>query len=427
MIQQRITFEWVVEENQVSAWQESEPLASRAFGLARGEQLIANSLLRGLSLLLVALLAAAGAGLTPQERERREAQEGIDFSINLENQAWTMRDRRLYESLIDPNVHEDWVFDWREAWRTGVDEDPPYHAQVIYVQASEGLMQASILTEQPAFEWWQTNPYREERFYRRAGQRWLRTVPPADYWGEPRQLETAHLRFLFYARDAEAVQIAADQLEAAYRDLYQLLGVTNPPANATKLTVAISPQPVDRWAGASDVYELTSPILARIPAGQSDGDYLAYEVMNWFTYRALRDVTPSWSGRYLYRWPILIWGLRGWLRDDLLPNDSPWRMEARQVLAEAAPDYLPLGLTNITELRGDARPSREEVIMRYLAAESLIAYIMETYGQDSLPPLLDAMVKSGDWEEMIPELYGITPQEFVADWNMHLLENYGLE
>jgi hypothetical protein len=363
--------------------------------------------------------------MNPGERERREAQKGIEFTIKLENDAWARRDRGLYESLIDPHLGDDWEDAWRDLWRAGAETEPDYKATLLYVREADGYMQATVVTEQPAFEWWQTNPYREERFYRRVDQRWLRTVPPAAHWGEARQLDTEHLRFLYYARDAEAVEYAAPKLEKAFVGMYHTLGVVVPPTD--KQVISVVPHPIGRWSSTVPQLQVTSPILAQIPMEQSEGEYLAYEIMGWFTYRAIRDAAPNSGVRYLYRWPILVWGLRGWLRDDLIEQPSPWHAEAVEVLHKSAPKFLPLSLADITDLRTNARPTREEVILRYLSAESFMKFIVESYGREKLPPLLVALVRYSSWEDIIPPVYGVSVAEFEAAWNEHVIQEYELD
>ena len=426
MTQQRITFEWILEESRVDFWHTQEadnarpPLELNSF-----EQRIVRWLLRGLAMLLVIVATANAAGMTPGERERREAQKGIAFALSLENEAWARRDRGLYESLLDPQLDEAWEDAWRDSWRAGADVEPNFKAKLLSVHERDGYMQASVITEQPAFEWWQTNPYREERFYRRVDQRWLRTVPPASLWGEARETETAHLRFVYYERDAAAVEIAAPKLEQAYVAMYHTLGLANAPTE--KQVIAIVPSPVGRWSSTVPQLQVTSPLLAQIPSGQNDGEYLAYEIMGWFTYRAMRDAAPNSDVRYLYRWPILVWGLRGWLRDDLINQPSPWHEGAITILRSSTDTFLPISLQDITDLRANIRPTREEVILRYLAAESFMRFIADHYGRERLPLLLAELVRRSSWDDIIPPVYGDSVEEFEAAWNEHIIMEYGLE
>jgi len=426
--QQRITFEWVLEDNRAELWHGQGDGIDFALGLglAAGERRLVRNLGRGITLLLAALILATSVGLSPVERERRIAERGITAVLNLENSAWRMRDYTLYAGLLDPTLDERWVAEWRDHWRTGADSGAGYTAKLINVRADAGLMRATLLVEQPTLLWWQTSPYVETRFYRRLDDRWVRTMPSADYWGEPRALRTEHLRLTYFARDADAVEAAAPQLERAYVGMYTTLGLEPPPAWET-LTIAVVPQPVGRWTSSPNDIEVMSPSLTQVPAGQSYADYLAYDVMGWFTYRAVRDAAPGMNGRYLYRWPIVVWGLRGWLRDDLLAQPTPWQGDVLAAVQAHRDDFLPARLSEIADLRANINPARDEVILRYLAAESFVRFAAETYGRERLPDLLDALVRYGKWDEIIPQVYGVSAKRFEADWNAFLIEYYGLK
>jgi hypothetical protein len=326
--------------------------------------------------------------------------------------------------LIDPHLSEDWEDEWRDYWRAGAEVEPEFEATLLYVRETDGFMQATVITEQPAFEWWQTNPYREERFYRRVDRRWLRTVPPAAHWGGVAELHTQHLHFIYYELDAEAVEAAAPKLEQAFIGMYHTLGLFEIPGE--KQIISVVPHPIGRWASTAPELRVTSPLLAQIPAGQSESDYLAYEIMGWFTYRAIRDAAPNSGVRYLYRWPILVWGLRGWLRDDLISQPSPWHIEAVEVLRGRASTFLPIGLEDITDLRTNVRPTREEVILRYLSAESFMRFVVANYGRERLPDLLMALVRYSAWDDIIPPVFGQSVAEFEAAWYEHIISEYDL-
>jgi len=149
--------------------------------------------------------------------------------------------------------------------------------------------------------------------------------------------------------------------------------------------------------------------------------------MNWLTYRAVGDSVPSYGVRYLYRWPILIWGMRGWLRDEQLNQPSPWHDQALEILRQAAPQFLPLKLTDITDVHSDLHPSRQTVILRYLAAESFMTFVVDTYGTQRLTSLFEALTHHSSWSEIIRTTYGLSTDEFEAKWNAHLIKDYGLE
>lgn len=422
MAQQGITFEWILEETRAEVW---HGLTGATGGRrhAGAEHIVERILLRGVGLLLAALMLAGAAGLSPTELARREAQSGIAFHLNLENQAWELRDYPFMTSLWDDTVSDEWLRRWRDDWRQGAEGNANYHARLVHVQpAGDALFRATVLVEHQALQWSQSSPYQEFRYYRRDGQTWLRTVPPADYWGARSFIETENLRFNFYASDAAMVHAAAPHLEQAYVELYAVLGQAIPAAEGGKVVVNVLPRPAGRWSAGADQLNVASPAVLSVPVGAEEAGVFADDVMSWFTYRALRDATAVSSGRYMNRWPIVIWGLRGWLREDLLPFHDPWRVEAMQVLRES--DRLPFDLASVAQLQGSARPTREEVIMRYLAAESFVAFSMERYGRESLRDLLPAMMHFGNWSRIIREVYGVEEAQFIAEWNEFVLGEY---
>lgn len=421
MTHQQITFEWILEERTHDTWGTDQGADATRLQSAVGEQVITTYVVRFVMLALAAFAMAGAAGLTAEERLRREAENGIVFTVNRESQAWRTRAWDLYLEQIDPSIDEEWISEWRDDWRDGARDAFDYQIDVVDVRpAAEGMMRATVVVDHESADWEQASPYREERFYRQVGQDWVRTMPPLSYWGEPRRLETPHLRFTYYELDAASVEEVADRLNTAYAAMYDVLGIEGPPAE--KLEIVVLPYPSRRWGSVTEAREVTSPQFEQVPVGQSHADYLAYDVMNWFTYRALRDATPSSAARYLYRWPILVWGLRGWMRESLLESESPWRTEALEVLRES--DDLPFSLRNVTDLRTKDRPTREEVIIRYLAAESFVFFVVDTYGEDRLPEFMSAIVRYGNWDEIIQRLYGHSTEKFVADWNIYIMEHY---
>ena len=88
---------------------------------------------------------------------------------------------------------------------------------------------------------------------------------------------------------------------------------------------------------------------------------------------------------------------------------------------------LPIGFSHITDLRTTVRPTREEVILRYLAAESFMTFVVDHYGRDRVPDLLLGLVRYGAWEDIIPTVFGDSVSEFLDAWNAHLVHEYGLD
>ncbi len=63
----------------------------------------------------------------------------------------------------------------------------------------------------------------------------------------------------------------------------------------------------------------------------------------------------------------------------------------------------------------------------HTVAEPLVAYILATYGRASIPPLLDALSVYDSWDEIPPVVFGISADQFEAEWHVYLQEHYPLD
>lgn len=431
MARQQIAFEWQIGDATEREWI-IPPLEPELFSqttehlLTSGERRLTAWMLRVSAGMVVLFLATAGAGLSTLERDRQIAYSGVQSNLLREDLAWETRDRKTFDSLIDAEtVGDEWVRAWRETWRLELDEAPRYEVELLHIEPLDGqdLVQAQVRLRQPDVEWWRAKHLQEARFYRSTESGWLRTLPPDSYWGEHLTYETDHLRFVYRERDRAAVEAIMHEIDAAYVALYELLSVSLD-ADKPKLTVNIEPGLVRRLVTGENQIDVMSPVLEKITDGQSTADYLAESIMGRMTYQAIRDAYPSSSGRYLYRWPIMIWGVRGWLRTELLGRTSPWRAEAVEIFYDRSLDNYPLPLTLATDLRGDQQPTRSQVLWRYIAAESIIEYVALTYGRERVPDLLNGLVKYGSWSDLVPNVFGESVEEFELGWNLYLAEAY---
>ncbi len=263
------------------------------------------------------------------------------------------------------------------------------------------------------------------RFYRRAGYTWLRTLPPAEYWGNQLTLETPRLSLRYHAPDAQAVTAAAVQLEAAYLELHAMLGV-EPPSAAKKIVVIVQPELVQTRSWAGGDIELTSPLLAQVDASQSDADYVASTVLNRIIAHTLNGERIM-NAAQLQNWGLFLSALRGWLRAELLGLPTPWRGEAQKVFVTHAAGSYPLRLADLTEFQVEGQPGRNTALWRYMAAETLLEYSVARAGQEALPALLDGLSETASWPELIGVVFDASEEEFVAGWNRYLAEEYGLQ
>jgi len=423
----QVGFEWHIGEEEFerfgAGWNAEETQAT----FSDKEHAITLVLLRTVAALVVMAVAAASAAFSPAQVQLLETEKELTALLALEQQAWTDRDPSTYEALIDPQVDSEWIGQWRGGW--GTRSSLASGRSVTLLSAahlSEDFVRASVRLVQPrTTNWWQTPVQRETRFYRRAGYTWLRTVPPPSYWGAPLTMQTPHLTFQYFASDAPAVAEAAARLETAYVDLYAMLGLT-PPIADEKIVVVVKPEMVLYSTWTSGDLAVTSPQMMPVAEGWTDADHVASMALGRIILRALnserfvRLIEPT-------HWGLVISVLRNWLRAELLGQPSAWRTEAQQVFEEQFAAAYPLRLRDLTEFEVEGQHGRYTALWRFMAAETILEYIVDAYGREALPAFLHGMSESDSWAELTLNAFGVPVDEFVAGWNLYLSETYGPE
>ena len=390
------------------------------------ERWITLVLLRSVTALLVMAAATASAAFSPAQQQRIQVEQELAAILVMEQQAWAASDPNQYKALVDPQVTESWIGQWRGGWGTSRTAFGGRRLLLLSAQPlSQDFVRADVQVMQPRINWWQASVQRETRFYRRAGYTWLRTLPPAEYWGNQLTLETPRLSLRYHAPDAQAVTAAAVQLEAAYLELHAMLGV-EPPSAAKKIVVIVQPELVQTRSWAGGDIELTSPLLAQVDASQSDADYVASTVLNRIIAHTLNGERIM-NAAQLQNWGLFLSALRGWLRAELLGLPTPWRGEAQKVFVTHAAGSYPLRLADLTEFQVEGQPGRNTALWRYMAAETLLEYSVARAGQEALPALLDGLSETASWPELIGVVFDASEEEFVAGWNRYLAEAYDLQ
>jgi hypothetical protein len=75
----------------------------------------------------------------------------------------------------------------------------------------------------------------------------------------------------------------------------------------------------------------------------------------------------------------------------------------------------------------DASPSiypEVEPVGRVVAMETIIEYVVATYGRESLPRLIAAVGQHRSWHSLIPEIFDISADEFEVGWQRYLAHQY---
>ena len=435
MASRGISFEWTTVEDD-GRWKrflvDDDWMTVESPLIRDGDRWLTLQLLRGFALCFVALILLDSVARSPEERTRIRAENGIRNVLAIEEEARRTDNQDLFSQLIDRQNTGQWQRIWHDslvAEQSTTIEQSPTDAPVVTllkIEPAGRLVMTEVLVNQPSSGWTQFRPYRETRFYRKTERGWLRTVPGNRYWGAHQIVETPLLRFEFRSRDSETVQAVAEQLDLLYADLYDTLGLKLD-TMSEKLTFVITPEPVSGRGGYTKRYEITSPLLSQKPETISATDYLVQTAVSRMTYLAVnRSVSvgdnANRMGGSSYRWRNMQRGLRSWLRMELLEPDWSWDQISTELFSKRLSDHLPLTLRDVSEDDVDRLIDRDYQYWQTAAAASVIAYAVETYGEEVLPVLVHSFQSDRRWQELIPKIFDTSVEEFEAGWNQFLAQ-----
>jgi hypothetical protein len=52
--------------------------------------------------------------------------------------------------------------------------------------------------------------------------------------------------------------------------------------------------------------------------------------------------------------------------------------------------------------------------------------VVESYGRERLPDLLQGLAAYDSWQELIPAVFDVSQEQFVSGWNLYVIEYYRL-
>lgn len=427
MLNRQVNFEWLHGEDVF------QQLGAPPIGLAERfhvpylesyERRIAHWAARITGLFVVVLALTASASLSRFELDQIQLRGDLDQILRQETHAWLTRDRDLFDSLVDRRVEQRWIHIWRRHLTTDRPTQHEAEAQLVNVSRWGDYLRATVVGVHPVTEWWEYERYTETRFYRPSDNGWLRTLPPADFWGEQHTTTTPHFYLVYYDPDIQVVQTAGRQLEAAHTYLRELFDLPEP-KRAGKQQIAIAPEHSLGWRSSYGQWELISPALLSTPEGWSAAEHTSSYLVERLIYQEINQHWPGFSSLLTYRWPMMLVAFTGWMQSDITKLQSPWRRDAEQVFVEYGAEHFPIDLKAITELKRDGPPNRQRVIWRYVAAESVVDYAVQTYGRERLPELMESFLTHDTWDSIIEDVYGLSSEEFRAGWNAYLAARYG--
>jgi hypothetical protein len=321
--------------------------------------------------------------------------------------------------------------------------------------------------------------YRETHFYKRYANEWQRAAPDPALLGPEKTLQIANFTLRYYAIDSDAVYQAAPKIEQFYATLRRDFGVPATEAAST-YTINVAADRValpDKYSHFEKNITVSSPTLLSAPVEMSPATLLYQATVYPLTRLTLLDTIvgrdASWVG-HISNWPsmtdaIALWEL--WQADGPLARSRVpivrWLYQNSQSAAthQPLPDgyerlcrsfriwqiapfdlYIPLTCTDedydtnkhryaslkslapLKMLHLTTRPNDAESAERpfdmAITGETLLEYVVATYGRDKVPALLNGLGEHTSFDTLIPALFSVSVADFEAGWQSYLAQRY---
>lgn len=243
-------------------------------------------------------------------------------------------------------------------------------------------------------------------------------------------VETTYLRFVVSLDLLTSVTRIASSIDANYQRLHRDFNLSLPVAGE-KLNIVIIPvshtgdsarrlyQPTIEEEQLLIVYPQSAAKLN----GISPDEALSAELLVRLSQRLFgqavgsRLIKPQWQGTVM--------ALRTYIQvthgskrnrqwDDRLLLD---RYNAQHYSLTSVHDI-------IHESAGASEQWSQPGPTAYATAHTLVEFILVTYGNDSVPLLLDAFAEHDSWETLTPALFHLSADEFEEEWHAYLRRHY---
>jgi hypothetical protein len=309
---------------------------------------------------------------------------------------------------------------------------------------------------------------------------WLRSEPDIELMGPAQTLETEHFTLHYRALDASAVAEAGPRLDQLYEKMRRDFDL--PASAGAKIIVETVMSKVVEDSSVSygkRTLTVRSPALLSVPVEMSAATVYYQSLVYPLASLVLTDVVDPYPASWkvgAMQWRFVLNALRLWeLWEDggalaaghedvlrwLYQNTQPLPEDAHNVLPEGYDHFcrtyrvlgrspwatfIPLTCNELLEasrwspwprpgllLRlGELSPLGEYVhpstklAYRVVSSETIIEYIVASYGQDRLPELVAGLGRYDKWETLLPAVLGVSATEFEAGWQAYLAEQYAV-
>ncbi len=385
--------------------------------VAREGAQILPALVESLNQRLTLDQALAAASLAPPDPVTRMA-----FHVAAANRAFHDLDETSYRSLLDPQADRSWRQD-----QTNRLLRQQQSAQAGHLWPAPSSLQIKAVVLNGPIAWVETEVtmnddavYRRTYFFRQvnrqAGNDWLLTTPDRVYFGERRVTRTENLVFNYFERDAEWFEDKLPaELQAVFSQAAADLGIS---AAGLVITVATEIQlgsggPLSEDENAMLV---TSPSIAGWRVDQPGDQVLqmAVELLGLLFQTRMR-MSPAEDERYV----VAHVGAFLWEIERLFPEQIEW-----DTWLGFGVKYVPVA--PLVDLWAKPTSDLDEGnLQRALVGyRALFEFLVETYGLEVVPPLLDNLSKTDDLDEWLRLSTGQGLEEIEPAWQAWVSADY---
>jgi hypothetical protein len=283
-----------------------------------------------------------------------------------------------------------------------------------YLQTAPAIVQVRYGTGWAIASTDPNNGWPPSFFFRALDEDWIPARPDPAASGVERTVSTDSYSVIYWDWDEPYLDEMLRLLCAVHGAGKTHFGVNTTPDYTYRL---VSPE--TRTPAASEEVLLLSPTLS----GPADPDEFRSQIIlqalvGIFSQLKVQPSPDSW---------VLAYGILIWQYEQLLAELIPDSPEGILGLEEWPPSQATIDQIRLGELWHPASGmTPERQLTEFYAAELLVTYLVETYGEETLPKMVRALERAnsmGGWIEIVAAQL---PADFEADWRAWMETEYGI-
>jgi hypothetical protein len=363
--------------------------------------------------MLLAIGVIASLHFSQRELERTKAE--IQAVIDLERQALESGDGELFMSLQDFTNYNWYSYQisrlrsrqWDREHGKLLAPEPEVQVENVELRRDKAWVEVTWTEEEVA--------YLKVEFYRFINGQWKHAAPDEQYWGKQLEKRTEHILWVYHERDEREVTYLMDRGEEIYQRACSDFGLA---LGVHPMTIKIIPSiTFIPFYPDKPTLTITSPRLWRVrldgmPDEQLE-NWLADLLVGYLARQAV-GVDPKTIPEDVR---CILDAIKGWEIERVAPVRR-WISRRETLLARAVQSGELLSLSDVW---------RAATPLGSAQLNTLIDYIVETYGIKRIPLLLIALGHAQSPEEALREALGaeFNLKGFEEGWLTFVQEKYG--